>query len=138
MTFRDGVYSQYDLEAAKILDDFLPDQIFDAHAHLYDASFISGMANSDAFAICNSIDVQVTDCFARTGDDMFEVKTLGGVDTAVSRDITFRRCQAWGSKARCFGIIGEIEKIPYYKLARAARKAEQEISVAPSIWRAKS
>ncbi len=66
--------------------------------------------NSDAFAICNSIDVQVTDCFARTGDDMFEVKTLGGVEGAVSRDITFTRCQAWGSKARCFGVIGEIEK----------------------------
>lgn len=66
--------------------------------------------NSDAFAICNSIDVTVTDCFARTGDDMFEVKTLGGVETAVSRDITYRRCQAWGSKARCFGVIGEIEK----------------------------
>lgn len=66
--------------------------------------------NSDAFAICNSIDVSVSDCFARTGDDMFEVKTLGGVDTAVSRDITFSRCQAWGSKARCFGVIGEIEK----------------------------
>ena len=66
--------------------------------------------NSDAFAICNSTDVAVTDCFARTGDDMFEVKTLGGVDTAVSRNITYRRCQAWGSKARCFGVIGEIEK----------------------------
>lgn len=66
--------------------------------------------NSDAFANCNSIDVTVTDCFARTGDDMFEVKTLGGVDTAVSRNITYRRCQAWGSKARCFGVIGEIEK----------------------------
>ena len=66
--------------------------------------------NSDAFAICNSIEVNVSNCFARTGDDMFEVKTLGGVDTAVSRDITFTRCQAWGSKARCFGVIGEIEK----------------------------
>lgn len=66
--------------------------------------------NSDAFAICNSINVSVSDCFARTGDDMFEVKTLGGVDTAVSRDITFSRCQAWGSKARCFGVIGEVEK----------------------------
>ena len=52
----------------------------------------------------------MTDCFARTGDDMFEVKTLGGVEGAVSRDITFTRCQAWGSKARCFGVIGEIEK----------------------------
>jgi hypothetical protein len=66
--------------------------------------------NSDAFAICNTIGATITDCFARTGDDMFEVKTLGGVDGAVSRDITYRRCQAWGSKARCFGVIGEIEK----------------------------
>ncbi len=66
--------------------------------------------NSDAFAICNTIDATVTDCFARTGDDMFEVKTLGGVATAVSDNITFSRCQAWGSKARCFGVIGEIEK----------------------------
>ncbi len=66
--------------------------------------------NSDAFAICNSIDVTVTDCFARTGDDMFEVKALGGVETAVSQNITFSRCQAWGSKARCFGVIAEIEK----------------------------
>lgn len=66
--------------------------------------------NSDAFAICNSIEVNVSNCFARTGDDMFEVKTLGGVETAISRDITFSRCQAWGSKARCFGVIGEIEK----------------------------
>lgn len=66
--------------------------------------------NSDAFAICNSVDVTVTDCFARTGDDMFEVKTLGGEETAVSRNITFRRCQAWGSKARCFGVIGEMER----------------------------
>lgn len=66
--------------------------------------------NSDAFAICNTIDAQITDCFARTGDDMFEVKTLGGVEGAVSKDITYSRCQAWGSKARCFGVIGEIEK----------------------------
>ena len=66
--------------------------------------------NSDAFAICNTIGARISDCFARTGDDMFEVKTLGGVDTAVSRDITYSRCQAWGSKARCFGVIGEIEK----------------------------
>lgn len=66
--------------------------------------------NSDAFAICNTVNATISDCFARTGDDMFEVKTLGGVETAVSRDITFSRCQAWGSKARCFGVIGEIEK----------------------------
>lgn len=45
MAIQNGVYNAYDLEASTILDDFLPDRIFDAHAHLYDASFVSGMAN---------------------------------------------------------------------------------------------
>lgn len=45
MAFENGVYTQYDFDAAKILNDFLPDKMFDAHAHLYDASFISGMCN---------------------------------------------------------------------------------------------
>ncbi len=66
--------------------------------------------NADGFAICNSTNVTVTDCFARAGDDAFEVKTLGGVDTAVSSNIAFSRCQAWAGKARAFGVIGEIEK----------------------------
>ena len=33
-----------------------------------------------------------------------------GENLPMSRNITYRRCQAWGSKARCFGVIGEIEK----------------------------
>lgn len=58
MAITDGVYNSYDLEAAKILDDFLPDQIFDVHAHLYDASFVSGMANGGgAFSIRNRCEV---------------------------------------------------------------------------------
>ena len=43
MTFVNGEYNEYDLEAARILDSFLPERIFDAHAHLYDASFAPGM-----------------------------------------------------------------------------------------------
>ena len=66
--------------------------------------------NADGFAICNSTNVTVTDCFARTGDDAFEVKALGGVETAVSSNIAFSRCQAWAGKARAFGVIGEIER----------------------------
>lgn len=58
MAFQNGVYNQYDLEAAKILDDFLPDRLFDAHAHLYDASFVSGSANGGgAFAIRDRCEV---------------------------------------------------------------------------------
>ena len=58
MAMTNGIYNQYDLEAAKILDDFLPDRIFDAHAHLYDASFVSGSANGGgAFSIRDHCEV---------------------------------------------------------------------------------
>lgn len=33
MSQKNGEFSKYDLEAVKILDDFLPDRIFDAHCH---------------------------------------------------------------------------------------------------------
>ena len=33
MNAKNGAYTEYDLEAAKILDDFLPEKIFDAHMH---------------------------------------------------------------------------------------------------------
>ena len=58
MAFKDGVYNRYDLEAAKILNDFLPDKLFDAHAHLYDASFVSGQANGGgAFSLRSRCEV---------------------------------------------------------------------------------
>lgn len=64
--------------------------------------------NCDGFAICNSHNVTVDDCFARVADDTFEVKSLGG--SMDSRNITFTNCIAWGGYARCFGITGEVEK----------------------------
>ena len=64
--------------------------------------------NADAFAICNSKNVTVDNSFCRTGDDLFDVKALGGY--MGSEDITFTNCYAWGGKARCFGICGEVCK----------------------------
>lgn len=63
--------------------------------------------NCDGFAICNSHNVTVQDCFARVADDSFEVKALGGM--MGSKNITFSDCIAWGGYARCFGITGEVE-----------------------------
>ena len=52
MASKNGVFNRFDLEGARILNDFLPETIFDAHAHLYDAAFVSGMANGGgAFSI---------------------------------------------------------------------------------------
>lgn len=66
--------------------------------------------NSDGFAVCNSQNVTVTNCFARSGDDLFEVKTLGGDENAVSKNITFENCVGWNGKSRCYGITGEVKK----------------------------
>ena len=66
--------------------------------------------NSDAFAICNTQSGLIEGCFARSGDDLFDVKTLGGPDDATSENITFTDCVAWGGKARCYGIHGEVNR----------------------------
>lgn len=36
-------FSQHDMEAIKILEDFLPEYIFDAHAHLFDSDYMPGV-----------------------------------------------------------------------------------------------
>ncbi len=64
--------------------------------------------NCDAFAICNSENVLVDNCFARTADDEFEVKALGG--KMGTKNVTFQNCVAWGGYARCFGVTGEVCK----------------------------
>ena len=69
---------------------------------------IGNRGNCDGFAICNSHDITVSNCFARVADDTFEVKALGG--TMDSNNITFSDCIAWGGYARCFGITGEVNK----------------------------
>ena len=65
--------------------------------------------NADAFDICNTQNATITNCFARSGDDLFAVKTLGGEDAEAcySTNITVSDCVAWASKARAFGILGE-------------------------------
>ena len=66
--------------------------------------------NADAFAICNSSNGTIENCFARTGDDLFDVKALGAPDGHPSENITFSDCVAWAGKARCYGIHGEVNR----------------------------
>lgn len=62
--------------------------------------------NSDGLDICGCSGVTVSDCFVRTGDDAFSVKTTNTAYEA--NDITFHDCVAFSPKARCFGITGEV------------------------------
>lgn len=66
---------------------------------------------SDAVCIANSQNAEIADCYARSGDDLFEVKALGASDdSAVTENVTFRSCIAWAGKARCFGLTHETNK----------------------------
>ncbi len=64
--------------------------------------------NADGFAICNTQNAVIDNCFARTADDEFEVKALGGI--MGTDNVTFKNCIAWGGYARCFGVTGEVCK----------------------------
>ncbi len=63
--------------------------------------------NSDGINICGCNNMTISDSFIRTGDDCFSVKTTN--DLFPAHDIGFLNCIAWSTKARCFGITGEVE-----------------------------
>lgn len=67
---------------------------------------LGNRGNADGFAICNTHDATINNCFVRTADDEFEVKALGG--PMGTDNVTFSNCVAWGGYARCFGICGEV------------------------------
>ena len=78
--------------------------------NIKDVDIFGYRQNSDAFAICNTRNGRIERCFARSGDDLFDVKALGAPDDENSENITFTDCIAWGGKARCYGIHGEVNK----------------------------
>ncbi len=78
--------------------------------NIKDVDIFGYRQNSDAFAICNTQGGLIERCFARSGDDLFDVKALGAPEPSASENITFTNCVAWGGKARCYGIHGEVNR----------------------------
>ncbi len=63
--------------------------------------------NSDGIAVVDSANALVKNCFARSGDDLFEVKSMYGGCQIKIQNIVFDNCNAWPDKARGLGIIAE-------------------------------
>lgn len=78
------------------------------NVNIHDVAVFGWKTNSDAFAICNTRNAEIDNCYAHSGDDLFEVKTLGGAQ--MTDNVTFTNCVAWNGKARCFGLTSETEK----------------------------
>lgn len=63
--------------------------------------------NSDGICLTDCRNATVKNCFARSGDDLFEVKSMYGACTVPIENIRFEQCNAWPDKARGLGIIAE-------------------------------
>ena len=63
--------------------------------------------NSDGIALVDSANAVVKNCFARSGDDLFEVKSMYGYCQIKIENIVFENNNAWPDKARGMGIIYE-------------------------------
>lgn len=80
------------------------------HSSIRNCGIFGYRQNSDGFAIVDSNDVTVEDCFARSGDDLFEVKTMDPNLSNEVKNIRFERCVGWPDKCRGFGIIHETQR----------------------------
>ena len=104
--------SNIDVEGIKIVNS--PEWSFISYRcqniNIKDVDIFGYRQNSDAFAICNTQGGLIERCFARSGDDLFDIKALGSPEPSASENITFTDCVAWGGKARCYGIHGEVNK----------------------------
>lgn len=63
--------------------------------------------NSDGIAIVDTANAVVKNCFARAGDDLFEVKSMYGNCDIKIENIVFENNNAWPDKCRGMGIIAE-------------------------------
>jgi hypothetical protein len=75
--------------------------------YVHDMIIFGYRQNSDGIAICDTENALVEDCFIRSGDDLFEVKSLNKASQTGGKHIIFRNCTAWADKCRGFGIIQE-------------------------------
>ncbi len=66
--------------------------------------------NSDGICMTDCRNTLTKNCFARSGDDLFEVKSMYGDCTIPIENIRFEGCQAWPDKARGLGIIAESQR----------------------------
>ena len=66
--------------------------------------------NSDGIAVVDSANAVIKNCFARAGDDLFEVKSMYGACQIKIENIVFENNNAWPDKCRGMGIIYESQR----------------------------
>jgi len=78
--------------------------------HVEEVLLFGYRQNSDGICMTDCRNTLTKNCFARSGDDLFEVKSMYGDCTIPIENIRFEGCQAWPDKARGLGIIAESQR----------------------------
>ncbi|MHB1454749.1 MAG: glycosyl hydrolase family 28 protein [Saccharofermentanales bacterium] len=80
---------------------------YSQNVNIKDVVIFGYRQNSDGIEIVNSQDVVVEDCFIRSGDDLYGVKSMNTNALVGGKNIYFNNCIAWPDKVRGFGILHE-------------------------------
>lgn len=96
--------------------------------------------NCDGICMRDSYDCVIENCFARSGDDLFEVKGCSGPDEIIANgtpegaptvgNVTYRGCDAWPDKTRAMGVIHET-----YRDITGCTWEDCTVAFAPATWR---
>lgn len=77
------------------------------NAKIRDLRLYGHRENSDGIDICSCEEIEVSDCFIRTGDDAICVKGLRQPPVPGGKNIDVHGCVIWNDKVRCLGITCE-------------------------------
>jgi polygalacturonase len=77
------------------------------HVQVSNIKILGYRANSDGIDICNSRDVQVSDSYLRTFDDLIVIKSLFN---GAAQDITIKHCVLWNEFAHALSLGAELRK----------------------------
>ena len=64
MLSKQMIYTEHDFEAIKVLSDFLPNKIFDAHAHLFDTEFVPSLLKSAGHSLALDLEKYIEEMSA--------------------------------------------------------------------------
>ncbi len=99
------------------------------NCHYLDCKAMGYRTNSDGFILSDASYSSVKHCFARSGDDLFEVKSLEGFKDFESIGVVFDYNTAWPDKCRGMGVIHEtVKKITSVSFSNSI------ICAAPATW----
>lgn len=109
MYFENGAFNEWDLDAAKILDGFLPDKIFDAHMHIFDSSFAPNISRGGGFSVSKRADF---DDYVKEMAPLFGSRREIRANMLTAPDVTMADAEGENRRASVAFLAEQLERHP--------------------------